>query len=144
MGGALPVTDVTVDGSACRALVDSGCTDNLVHASVCRPWRRQRTTVTTMSGDSFSCSGVGRALVRTATSQSAEVDVLVLESRPMGVDMVLGITGISALGGVTVGSLSDVRFCGTAYRPVPTVDSADFTVKFDPAEKSWTVAWKLF
>ena len=142
LSGALPVTEVIADGAMCRALVDSGCTENLVHAPVCRQWRRQRTAVTTMSGASFYCSGVGTVEVSTATGQSARLDVLVLEDQPMGVDMVLGVPGISALGGVTIGSPSDVRFCGTACRSVPAVDHPDFSVKFDPAERSWTVAWK--
>ena len=142
IGGALPVTDVTVDGTRCRALVDSGCTENLVHAPVCRQWRRQRTAVTTMNGSPFHCSGVGTVCLSTMTGQTAEVNVLVLEEPPMGLDLVIGVPGISALGGVTVGSPSDVRFCGAACRSVPTVDTPDFTVKFDPVEKSWTVAWK--
>ena len=108
ISGALPVTDVSVDGASCRALVDSGCTENLVHAPFCRQWRRERTAVSTMSGDPFYCIGVGRVNVSTATGQSAEVDVLVLKDPPMGVGMVLGVPDISALGGVIVGSPSDV------------------------------------
>ena len=95
-----------------------------------------------MSGEPFYCSGTGTVTVSTATGQSAELDVLVMEDRPMGVDAVIGVPGISALGGVMVGSPSDVRFCGAVCRPVPTVDTPDFTVKFDPLERSWTVAWK--
>ena len=60
----------------------------------------------------------------------------------MGLDMVVGVTSISALGGVIVGSPSDVRFCGAVCRPVPTVDTPDFTVKFEPVERTWTVVWK--
>ena len=142
MDGPLPVADVLVDGNRCRALVDSGCTENLVHASVCRAWRRQRTAVMTTSGEPFYCSGTGTVTVSTSTGQSAELDVLVMEDRPMGVDAVIGVPGISVLGGVMVGSPSDVRFCGAVCRPVPTVDTPDFTVQFDPLERSWTVAWK--
>ena len=95
-----------------------------------------------MSGDPFQCSGVGSASVETVSGQRAVVDVLVVHERPMGVEMVLGITGISALGGVSVESPSKVRFCGAVCQPCPVVEAPDFTARFDPVERSWTVAWK--
>ncbi|KAK8388706.1 hypothetical protein O3P69_020597 [Scylla paramamosain] len=54
-----------------------------------------------------------------------------MDKQPLGVDAVLGITGISALGGVVVKSSSDIQFCGsdrlsgatsTAARVVNTPD----------------------
>lgn len=149
-GGALPVVEVTVDGRRCRALVDSGCTENLVHKSVCRQWRPQRTAVTSMSGDPFFSSGVGLVQVRADSGQSAEVNVLVLDEKPVGIEMVLGIPGISALGGVAIGSPSDVKFCGEV-RPAfaegsqddpLSVDAPDFSVRFDAKERAWTMSWK--
>ena len=98
--------------------------------------------VTTMSGDRFECGGVGRVCVETTSGQRAELDVLVTSERPMGVEMVLGITGITALGGVSVESASEVRFCGAVCRPPPAVDAPDFTARFDPVGRKWMVAWK--
>ena len=40
------------------------------------------------------------------------ISVLVLGQRPLGVDLILGMSGITALGGVIVKSPSDVSFCG--------------------------------
>ncbi|XP_043211053.1 uncharacterized protein LOC122375611 [Amphibalanus amphitrite] len=134
----------------CRALVDSGCTENLVYKSVCEAWRPQRTAVTSMSGDPFFSSGVGTVQLRTCSGQSANVSVLVLDDKPMGVEMVLGVPAISALGGVMIASPSDVKFCGKPTTP-PTppgledelvVDTPDFSVRFDADQRAWTMSWK--
>ena len=148
--GALPMVEVIVDGHSCRALVDSGCTENLVHKSVCQAWRPQRTAVTSLSGDPLLASGAGRVQLSTHTGQSVEVDVLVLDEKPMGIEMVLGMPSISALGGVVIGSPSDVKFCGEVNStPIEgssegglEVDAPDFSVRFDAAERAWTMSWK--
>ena len=148
--GALPIVDMMVDGHRCRALVDTGCTENLVHKSVCRVWRPRRTAVTSMSGDPFFASGVGKVLLSTCSGQSAEVNVLVLDEKPMGIEMVLGVPSISALGGVMVESPTAVRFCGKAdFTPAEgsskeelVVDAPDFSVRFDAEERAWTMSWK--
>ena len=148
--GALPIVDVIVDGHRCRALVDSDCTENLVHKSVCRTWRPQQTAVTSLSGDPLLASGIGRVQLSTHSGQSAEVRVLVLDEKPMGIEMVLGVPSISALGGVTIGSPSDVKFCGEVNlahmeegsEGALVVDAPDFTVRFDAEERAWTMSWK--
>ena len=148
--GALPIVDVIVDGHRCRALVDSGCTENLVHKSVCRTWRPQQTAVTSLSGDPLLASGNGRVQLSTHSGQSAEVRVLVLDKKPMGIEMVLGVPSISALGGFIIGSPSDVKFCGEVNlvhteegsEGALVVDAPDFTVRFDADERAWTMSWK--
>ena len=143
-GGALPIVEVTVDGHRCRALVDSGCTETLVHKSVCQGWKPQQTTVTSLSGDPFFATGVGRVQLCTESGQSAEVDVLVLDDKPMGIEMILGVPSISALGGVSIGSPSDVKFCGKAKVADDSlvVDAPDFVVRFDADERAWIMSWK--
>ena len=61
-----------------------------------------------MSGDPFFSSGVGTLRLRAFSGQSADVAVLLLDDKPMGIEMVLGVPAISALGGVVIGSPSDV------------------------------------
>ena len=133
-----------VGGRECRAVVDSGCTENLVFAPYCDEWRRERVKVTSMSGDPFFCDGVGKVAVETASGQAAVVDVLVVNEKPLGVEMVIGVSGISALGGVLIGSQREVRFCGAVSRLCgqPTVEAPDFEARFDPVARAWTVAWK--
>ncbi|KAF0312702.1 hypothetical protein FJT64_016573 [Amphibalanus amphitrite] len=95
-----------------------------------------------MSGDEFQCTGSGSADVVTVTGQRARVSVLVVSERPLGVELIIGMSGISSLGGVSVQSPSQVRFCGAAARAPLEVDAPDFSVRFDSAERKWTVAWK--
>ena len=87
-----------VDGQQCRALIDTGCTDNIIHSLMCTQWRAESITVTTISGDPFVCSGKGTVRVQTPTGQCADVEVLVVEEKTMGADMVVGMSGITALG----------------------------------------------
>ena len=144
LNGALPVTQLSINGRDCRAVVDSGCTENMIFAPYCEQWRKHRVNVMSMSGDSFVCDGSGSVYVTTMTGQSAVMNVLVVSERPLGVEFVLGVSGISALGGVMIGSPSDVRFCGAVSRQCvqPAVDAPDFEAQFDPVARAWTVAWK--
>lgn len=50
--------------------------------------------------------------VETPAGLCARLEALVVSQPPLGADVVLGIAGIEALGGVTVKSASDVHFCG--------------------------------
>ena len=91
------MAQLRVAGKECRAIVDSGCTDNLVFAPYCSEWRKERVRVMSMSGDPFYCNGIGKVSVETTSGQTALVDVLVMSERPLGVEMVIGASGISAL-----------------------------------------------
>ena len=144
MSGALPVTRLYVDGRECTVLVDTGSTDNIIYAPLCAGWRRRLVRVTTISGGELRCSGVGTVTVEAPTGHRASLEVLVVEERPLGVDVVLGVAGISALGGVTVLSPAEVRFCGAVCHAPPPLDieTRDFRVQFDAAERKWSVAWK--
>lgn len=141
------MVQLLVDSKWCRTLVDTGCTDIIVHAECCAQWRPQTTNITTISGGLFQCVGVGRVTLETPTGQRAEVWALVAREKPLGVDVVLGIAGISALGGVVVKSSSEVQFCAPklcgAVSTVPlVVDAPDFSVRFDEGSVTWTVTWK--
>ena len=141
-----------VYGRDCRALIDTGCTDNIVYAPFCdRPTlpgrHRDRqcgpVSVTTMGGDEFLCSGSGSADVVTRTGQRARLSVLVVSERPLGVELIIGMSGISSLGGVSVQTPAQVRFCGSdAHEPLE-IDAPDFSVRLDSAQREWTVTTGL-
>ena len=95
---ALPVTNISVDGAICLALIDSGCSHCIVHAPYCASWTRKRVDVMTVSGERQRCEGV----CRVCNGSSVVVDVYVVDFKPLGFDFILGINGISALGGVTI------------------------------------------
>ncbi|KAF0307025.1 hypothetical protein FJT64_021565 [Amphibalanus amphitrite] len=135
LSGALPITRLHVDGRECTVLIDTGSTDTIIYAPFCAQWRRRVVRVTTISGDDLKCSGIGSVTVEAPTGHRAALETLVVEERPLGVDMVLGVSGISALGGVTVLSPSVVRFCGAVCRAPPDIETPDFRVQFNAADR---------
>ena len=82
--------------------------------------------------------------METTDGQKAEISALVMDRRPLGMELFVGVDGISALGGVIVKSPSDVVFCGGAVAPEArlSVDAPDYDVYFDDQEKIWKVSWK--
>ena len=55
-----------------------------------------------VSGERQRCEGVGRVKLRVGNGSSVVVDVYVVDFKPLGFEFILGINGISALGGVTI------------------------------------------
>lgn len=108
------------------------------------------TIIITISEDTFQCTRIGKITLETSTGLSAQIQPLVVSELPLGVDIMLGIAGIEALGGVVVKLLTDVQFCGTgqwqlcgAAAQVPlVVDAPDFSLQFNTACQSCTVMWK--
>ena len=125
-------------------LIDSGCTDNIIYLPCCEQFSKHPVAVTTVGGEQLSCDGVGRVTVETSSGQRAEISVLVMDRRPLGVELILGMDGISALGGVVVRSPSDVVFCGAAVAPEArlAVDAPDYEVHFYGRKKIWELSWK--
>ena len=98
----------------------------------------------TVSGQRQRCEGVGRVQLRVRGNDSVMVDVYVVDFKPLGFEWILGINGISDLGGVTILPTLATRF-GSCDEPVCAaairIDEPDFNVRYDE-EKTWTVAWK--
>ncbi|KAF0310060.1 hypothetical protein FJT64_018880 [Amphibalanus amphitrite] len=63
-------------------------------------WRPRQVRVTTISGGQLECCGVGAVVVEAPTGHRGTLETVVVEKRPLGVDMVLGIAGVSALDSV--------------------------------------------
>ena len=119
----LPVSNISVDGAICLAFVASGCAHCIVHAPYCAWWTRKRVDVMTVSGQRQRCKGVGRVQLRVCNGDSVVVDVYVVDFKPLGFDFILGINGISALGGVTIFPSLVTRF-GSTKREEPVCASA--------------------
>ena len=112
-----------VDSRECRVLIDTRSTDTIVYAPFCTRWRPQRIDVTTISGGSLRCRGPGSVDIETPTGRRVSLEALVVDQRPLGVETVLGMSGISTLGGVTVRSPDGAKFCAAAVRTALTVDA---------------------
>uniref|UniRef100_A0A5S6QF25 Reverse transcriptase domain-containing protein n=1 Tax=Trichuris muris TaxID=70415 RepID=A0A5S6QF25_TRIMR len=76
------------------------------------------------------------------------VEVIVVNAKPLGFDLILGMNGILAVEWVTVSKRIQVRFgadsaavCAVCITPI-RLEERDFTATFDPATQAWTAAWK--
>ena len=56
----------------------------------------------TVCGQRQPCEGVGRVQLYVCNCDSVVVGVFVIDFKPLGFELILGINGISALGGVTI------------------------------------------
>ena len=91
--------------------------------------------------------GAGDVVLGLPGVGDVSVAVLVVDVRPLGFDVILGMNGISALGGVTIAD-GAVRF-GLSRDPVCAgavggmcIDERDFRAVYDPSKGFWTVQWK--
>lgn len=73
--------------------------------------------------------------------------VLVVDVRPLGFDVILGMNGISALGGVTIaggavrfGLSRELACAGTVGET--RIEEKDFCAVYEPSKGFWTVQWK--
>ena len=112
---------LSVDGAICHALVDSGCSHCIVHAPYCASWTRKRADMMTMSGERQRCEGVGRVQLRVSNGDSVVVDVYVVDFKPLGFEFILGVNGISALGGVTISPSLAMHFGSADEKPTCAV-----------------------
>lgn len=127
-------------------LIDSGCSCCIVYAPICKSWTRRKISVTTMSGEQQQCQGVGRVTLRTASGRETVVEAYVVDFKPLGLDFILGIPGIVALGGVTIRRPGEVRIgegpdivCAAAADL--WIDRRDFAASFTAETAAWTVSW---
>ena len=145
---------MVVDGTERDVLVDSGCSCSVIFAPRCESWERKRINLVTVSGEESACEGEGKVRVE-AAGRSAVVNVLVVSFKPMGVDFILGMNGITALGGVTIRGRTGSRsvtfnehegstqnLCASGTVGNIEVDKPDFNVVFDQSSGSWVMRWK--
>ena len=160
---ALPTFRMTIDGVPRTVLVDSCCSCCLIFEPICKSWERRRVDVVNVNGEKQACAGVGRVGVCVNDSEgssfrsSIEVDVCVMSFNPLGFDFVLGMNGITSLGGISISSVGAVRFGSipgneslgdvddreeTLCAGALAVEQNDFRVDYDASQKIWTAKWK--
>lgn len=147
MNKALPSTVLKVEGTERRVLVDTGCSRSIANISCCKSWTRKDVDLVTVSGEKWKCEGVSNVLLQLDCGASVDICVSVTTSMPLGFKFILGMDGISALGGVTIDSESGVSFgreetvCAVKHT-VLEVDEKDFSAVYDSVTNSWTASWK--
>ena len=148
VSGALPEMQLLVNGVNCDALVDTGCTKCIVHASLCSRWTRENVNVTTVSGERYKCLGTSEVQIQLHSGASVTVSALVVSFKPLNYDFILGMNCVMALHGVTVSSSRKVRFgiedasAAVVTAETTTIDEKDFKVTYDEQANKWTVLWK--
>ena len=100
-------------------------------------------SMTTVNGGTLRCSGSASIAVE-CQGQRVTLAALVVADRPLGVDLVLGMSGIVTLGGVSLRTPTDVSFrvAAAVTQQGLRVDAPDFTAEFTPDSGKWTVGWK--
>ena len=121
-----------VNERRCRALVDSGCTDTLIYEGCCDRWVPRSVAMTTVNGGTLRCSGVADVAIE-CQGKRVMLAALVVPNRPLGMDLVLGMSGITALGGVSLRTPADVSFRAaaavTAEQQEVTADAPKLTAR---------------
>lgn len=148
MNEALPVADVWLDGDRHIVLVDIWCSRCVAHVSCCKRWKKEDIAILTISGKEQRCEGTGVLHLQLGNGTSIEVKVFVVGTKPLWFLFVSGMNGATALGGVSVNSLREVRFgvedapvCATLC-PTININEKDFSATYDAASSAWTVVWK--
>ena len=136
----VPVISVVVGGRQARALVDTGCTTTMVREGLVADVKGEA-VVSAFDGREVKCKGTARVKVQVAEKQM-ERDVTVVSQMVNGVDIVLGMDVIEALGGVRVWK-DKVQFgnvCAVAYSgKAPDIVDKDFEAWFHGG--SWEVRY---
>ena len=129
---------VKVSGMDRIVLMDSGCSSSVVSGMLYRPEVWKSTAILTAS------HGVGSITLTVTNRNPLKTNVLVVNSKPLGFDLLLGIDVIKKLGGVHIDEGGKVHFAETAHTLGATIEleQPDFWTEFDQRTKSWTVSWK--
>ncbi|KFD50081.1 hypothetical protein M514_09041 [Trichuris suis] len=130
-----------IDGVNRRVLVDSGCTSCIVHATCYHQWKRQRTTLRTISGDVLRCAGIGTVRMEPCERHTVVVDVIVLRRRVCCKCNTAPWRNASGRHGRERFNLPSGPICAAADAKI-RVEGADFVAMYDPALQGWTAAWK--
>ena len=91
--------------------------------------------------------GTGSVVLGLPTGGEVLVSALVVDVRPLGFDVILGMNGITALGGVTIADgtvsfgVSRETACAAAMGEV-SIEERDFCAEYDLSNGFWTVRWK--
>ena len=88
--------------------------------------------------------GVGSITLTATNRNSLKTNVLVVNSKPLGFDLLLGMDVIKKLVGVHIDKGGKAHFAEAAHTLGVTIEleQPGFHAVFDQRTKSWTVLWK--
>ena len=140
----LPVMKVKVNGIDWIALVGSSCSSSVVSRMLCRPEVQKCTTILTAGRKCLLSHGVGSITLTVTNRNPLKTNMLVVNSKPLGFDLLLGMDIIKKLGGVHIDEQGKAYFAEVAHTFGATIEleQPDFHAEFNQCTKSWTVSWK--
>ena len=109
---ALVVIQIKVDGINARAIVDTGCSTTIFLQNLVSKDQMERASdvkVTTFGGEVQKCVGTATVSLEVG-NVCARDQVLVASFRPFGADVMLGMSSIRMLGGLTILPSGKARF----------------------------------
>ena len=144
LGEVLPVMKVKVNGMDQLALVDSGCSSSIVSGMLCQPEVWKSTTILTASRKCLLSNGVGSITLTMTNRSPLKMNMLVVNIKPLGFDLLLGMDVIKKLGCVYINEGGKAHFAEVAHTlgAIIELEQPDFRAEFDQRIKSWTVSWK--
>ena len=109
---ALSIIQLKVNGMVATAIVDTGCSQTILNQNFLSKNQRKclnSPKVVTFEGNVHQCIGLE---IMTLEVDGIKVcdEVILVDFRPFGVDMMLGMKSIRLLGGVCISSLGKVKF----------------------------------
>lgn len=93
-----PLIPVPVDGRQCTALVDTNYSKTCIGKFLCRRWRGQNIEVLTADRNIFRSNGIIQVELAVGYEGSLHIEIVVVEGKPLGFDLVLGFDDIKNLG----------------------------------------------
>ena len=140
MNASLLIIKVQVDGVRCSALIDTGSSQSIVSANWCTAWSTQLVDMWTIDRMSQARCWIGTMSILTNGGGHAEVNILVECERPLGYNLLIGIDGIQALGGVMITPAGDMKLGeGKEACAANCIGELDFDASFDHNERKWTL-----
>ncbi len=103
-----------------------------------RPEVWKRTTILTAGRKCLLSHGVGSITLTVTNRNPLKTNVLVVNSKPLGFNLLLGMDVIKKLGCVHINDGEKAHFAEAEH----TLGKTDFRTEFDQRTKSWTVSWK--
>ena len=140
----LPVMKMKVNGMDQIVLVDSGCSSSVVSGMLCRPEVWKSTAILTAGRKCLLSHGVGSISLTVTNRNPLKTNMLVVNSKPLGFNLLLGMDVIKKLSGVHIDEGGNTHFAEAAHTLGSTIEleQPDFRAEFDQCTKSWTVSLK--
>ena len=112
----LPIINISINGVRVKALVDSGCEQSVIMQKLveqlglhkCGPDHQ----VIVLNGCKATCKGETSVVVDVSNDPSVKLKFLFASQLVANCSVILGMTGISKLGGMIINACSEVEFAG--------------------------------